>query len=157
MMPAKRWYQRRRKRFPTFCRFWRFPFSIADTWSRYPNIKMKSAKAMFTTRKRLFFRSFLSFAKTPIVRKFPATISAGRLPIRKQRTVLFLLPVKELSMACMRKTYYLHSCQLLHSSFFFCMNFFFLDVSRTWSTSRCGKTEDIYVVALKTLYHVCRS
>ena len=32
---------------------------------------------MFTTRKRLFFRSFFSFAKRQIVRKFPATVTTA--------------------------------------------------------------------------------
>ena len=49
----------------------------------------------------------------------PAMMPAIRwLPTRKRGTVLFLLPVKELNMACMRETHYLRSCMVISSSFF---------------------------------------
>ena len=44
---------------------------------------------------------------------------SGWLPTRKRRTVLFLLPVKELNTVRMRTMYYLRSSQVIRSSFFY--------------------------------------
>ena len=138
MMPPRRWYQRHLNRYATFCMM--YPISIADTWAQYISKHTKASKQLLKSNPRKpclqsvkgsSFEVFSLLQREQLWERFPR--QSGKLPTRKRRTLLFLLPVKELNMACMRKTYYLRSCQLIRS-FFFCMKyllFFLLDVSRT--------------------------
>ena len=164
-MPVRRWHQWCPNRYATLCMM--YAISIADRWDRYISTHTKARKQLLKSNLRkpclqpekgFSFEVFSLLQRDQLWESFPR--QSGKLPTRKRRTLLFLLPVKELNMACMRKTDYLRSCQLIRSLFFLyeILAFsFLLDVSRTWSISRCRKTEDIYLVALNTLHCVCGS
>ena len=111
------------------------------TKARKPLLKLNRRKPCLQPEKGSSFEVFSLLQRDKLWESFPR--QSGRLPTRKRRTVLFLLPgVKELNMACMRKTYYLRYCQLIRSYFFLyevIAFFFLLDVSRTWSIYRCRK------------------
>ena len=94
--------------------------------------EIKSAKAMFTTRKRLFFRSFRSVAKRPIVRKFPVTIRTASnkkkkdtvIPSTRERTEVGVYEEDVLFALVPVDTFIIFLYEILTFSFL-------LDVSRT--------------------------
>ena len=72
---------------------------------------------------------------------------SGRLPTRKRGTVLFLLRVKELNMACMRETYYLRSCMVSLPSYTKCDMWPGRELSRSrknWNYSRLSPKGHLY-------------
>ena len=168
MMPVRRWHQWCPNRYATLCMM--YAISIADRWDRCISTHTKARKQLLKSnlRKQCLLpekdSSFEVFALLQRDQLWESFLwQSGQLPTRKKKTLLFLLLVKELNLACMRNvllTYYLRSCQLIRSSFF-CMKYllflFFLMCPGLEVSLGVRKTEDIYLVALNTLYCVCGS
>ena len=97
--------------------------------------EIKSAKAMFTTRKRLFFRSFRSVAKRPIVRKFPVTIRTASNKKKKDTVIPSTRERTEFGVYEERTTNVLFALVPVDTFIIFLYEIlafsFFLDVSRT--------------------------
>ena len=87
------------------------------TKARKPLLKLNLRRPCLQPEKRFSFKVFSLLQKDQVWESFPR--QSGRLPARKRRTVLFLLPVKELNTVRMRTMYYLCSSQVIRSSFFY--------------------------------------
>ena len=165
MMPVRRWHQWCPNRYATLCMM--YAISIADRWDRYISTHTKARKQLLKSNRRMpclrrekgsSFEVFSLLQRDQLWESF--LWQSGRLPTRKRQTLLFLLLVKELKMACMRKTYIIFAHASWYVHYFFVWNtcfFFLLDVSRTWSISRCRKNWRSPSVTLNTLYCVCGS
>ena len=108
---------------------------------------------MFTTRKRLFFRSFFSFAKRPIVRKFPATIRTAS----NKKTTDSVIPSTCEGTDCKDEDDVLFGLEPVDMFLIFLWNNKIcrpeqrVICDQHWKYLDLGKTETIYLVALNTL------
>ena len=151
MMPVRSWHQWCPNRYATLCMM--YAIYIADRWDRYISTHTKARKHLLKSNLRTpclqpekgsSFEVFSLLQRDQLWESF--LWQSGRLPTRKRQTLLFLLLVKELKMACMRKTDYLCSYQLIRSWFFLyeVIAFFFFSVCPGLEVSiGVGKTEDI--------------
>ena len=109
------------------------------TKARKPLLKLNLRKPCLQPQKGFSFEVFSLLQRDKLWESFPR--QSGRLPTRKQQTVLFLLHVKELNMALWGRLIIWASASWFVHNFSVWSNYFFflLDVSRTWSISQCRK------------------